>query len=367
MCSNHQKDTHLKRTTMNINQRVLSPLSPTTLSKMTNFVAVDDKLKGIINLVKDDNQEQALCNEGVKEFASVTFANLFEFNSHNSEVVFKESPSQGPIDCECDHILRQSSFDSDDVATSTCKTSKKRAVSFAPSCQVIHVDNEDNQAYYLCHEAIKEGSSQGCIDGEIGHILGLEKRRNVPQGSCDVDDIATYKTDKKRVVSFAPSCPTIHLVDNQTEGIEDELWYSQHDFMHFEDEAIYLCSQMTRDSESQGTFDGELGHVLGLEKIILCDSYFDRRDALRQTVLNEQAVQQLVKDLRSRQGCESDDDCNCNEDISLVHLAKTSERLSLWARERASMAAFTLEHDLATCEAQEGSSMRCRLEQCGRC
>eukprot|EP00984_Skeletonema_dohrnii_P032439 scaffold26577_cov70-Skeletonema_dohrnii-CCMP3373.AAC.5 len=340
---------------MNINQRVLSPLSPTTLSKMTNFVAVDDQLKGIINLVDDDYQEQALCSE-VKENVSVTFANLFEFNRHNSAVVIKESPSQGSIDCECDHILRQSSFDSDDVATSTCKTSKKRAVSFAPSCQVIHIDNEDDQAY-LCNEAVKEGSSpQGCIDGEIGHILGLEKRRNVPQGSCDVDDVATYKTDKKRVVSFAPSCPTIHLVDNQTEGIEDELWYSQHDFMDFEEEAC-LCSQMIRDCESQGTFDGELGHILGLEKIILCDIFFDRRDALRQTVLNEQAVQQLVKDLRLRQGCESDDDSTA-EEISIMHLATTSERLSLWARDRASMTAFTLEHDLATCDAQEGSSSR---------
>eukprot|EP00985_Skeletonema_marinoi_P030718 scaffold33518_cov154-Skeletonema_marinoi.AAC.1 len=338
---------------MNINQRVqFSPLSPTTLSQMTNFVKVDDQLNGIINLVEDGNQEQAVCCEAFKENVSVTYANLFGFNRHNSEVVIKECPSQEYIGCECDHILRQNSFDSDDVATSTCKTSKKRAVSFAPSCQVIHVDNEDNQAY-LCHEAIKEGSSQGCIDGEIGHILGLKKRMSVPQGqgSCDGDDVATYKTGKKRVVSFAPSCPTIHLVDNQTEGNEDELWYSQHDFMDFEDEAC-LCSHMIRDCESQGTFDGEVGHILGLEKIILCDSYLDRRDALRQTVLNEQAVQQLVKDLRSRQGCESDDDSNA-EKISLMHLAATSERLSLWARERASMAAFTLEHDLATCEAQE--------------
>ncbi|KAK1733461.1 hypothetical protein QTG54_015876 [Skeletonema marinoi] len=318
---------------------------------MTNFIKVDDQLKGIINLVEDDNQEQAVCCEAFKENVSVTYANLFEFNRHNIEVVIKDSPSQGSIDCECDHILRQSSFGSDDLASSTYKTSEKRAVSFAPSCQVIHIDNEGNQAY-LCHEAVKECSSpQGCIGGEIGRILGLKKRRNVPQGSCYGDDVATYKTDKKRVVSFAPSCPTIHLVDNQTEGNEDELWYSQHDFMDFEDEAC-LCSHMIRDCESQGTFDGEVGHILGLEKIILCDSYLDRRDALRQTVLNEQAVQQLVKDLRSRQGCESDDDSNA-EKISLMHLAATSERLSLWARERASMAAFTLEHDLATCEAQD--------------
>ena len=43
---------------MNIIQRVLSPLSP-TLAQMTNLVAFEDQLKGIIK-VKDDNQEQAL-------------------------------------------------------------------------------------------------------------------------------------------------------------------------------------------------------------------------------------------------------------------------------------------------------------------
>ena len=67
--------------------------------------------------------------------------------------------------------------------------------------------------------------------------------------------------------------------------------------MHFEDEA-FLCSQMIQESGSQGIFAAELGHILGLEKIILCDSYFDRRETLIQTVLNEQAVQQLVKNLR---------------------------------------------------------------------
>ena len=341
---------------MNFNQRVLAPL-PTSLHQMTNCVALDDQLK-ISDVVDDDNCNHDLacppCSEAVKENISVTFANLFEFDRNVCEVVINESLPYGSTYCECDQTLRQSTFDCEGVATSSSKASNKRAVSFAPSCQVLHVGNDDNQAYYLCHEAVKEGSPRVCFDGETGHILGLKKRRSPQaQGSFD-SDAATCEMSKKLTVSFAPSCPTIHLIDNQTEGIEDELWYSQNDFMYFEDEAC-LCSQMIRDSESQGIiFDVELEHILGLEKIILSDTYFDRRDALRQTILNEQAVQQLVKDLRSRQGCGSDGDVSHAEDASLVHLANTSERLSLWARERASMAAFTLEHDLTTttCEAR---------------
>ena len=317
---------------MDFDQRVLTTLPTSLHHQMTNSVAVDDQLKGIPDLA-----EASPCSEAVKENVSVTYANLFEFNRTCREVVIKDSPPQESIYCECDHIHRQNNyhFGCEGFATSNSNTSKKQSVSFAPSCQVLHIGNDTNQAYYLCHEAVKEGSSQRCFDGESDHILGLKKRRNTQEDQGSVDS-------KKASVRFAPSC-LVHPIDNETEGIEDELWYSQNDFMDFEDEAC-LHSQMIRDSESQGNFDVELEHILGLEKIILFETYFDRRDALRQTVLNEQAVQQLVKDLRSRS---YRDDSNSNaEDVSLVHLAKTSERLSLWARERASMAAFTLEHDL---------------------
>ena len=344
------KDTLCGGQIMDFNQRRVLATLPTSLHQMTNSVAVDDQLKGIPD--PDLVEASPSCSEAVKENVCVTYANLFEFNRTCREVVIKDSPPQESIilhDCQFDHIHRQSTSDFDRkhfAAVSNCKTSKKQSVSFAPSCQVLHIGNDTNQAYYLCHEAVKEGSSQGCFDGEIGHVLGLKKRKNTQedQGSFDSDvGVTTRETSKKASVRFAPSCLTVHLIDNQTEGIEDELWYSQNDFLDFEDEAC-RHSQMIRDSESHGTFDVELEHILGLEKIILFETYFDRRDALRQTVLNEQAVQQLVKDLRSRS---YRDDSNSNaEDVSLVHLAKTSERLSLWARERASMAAFTLEHDL---------------------
>lgn len=343
---------------MNTNQRVLAHLSTTSMNQMSDFAAFDEQLKGISNLVEDDNQA-CPCSEAGKENVCVTFANLFEFNRINSEVMIIESPgyhSHGSVDSECHHIFCESTFDGDESSTSTCKTSnKKRAVSFAPSCEVIHVGSDDIQAYYLCYEAVKDDSSQGYHDGEI-RSLGPKKRTGVPQAqdSFDSNVLVSFEMTKKRTVSFVPSCPTIHLIDDQTQGIEDELWYSQDDFMRFEDEA-FLCSQMIQESESQGSFAVELGHVLGLEKIILCDSYIYRRDTLIQTILNEQAVQQLVKDLRVvdyyfLQGNGSDKDGN-TEDLSLVRLAKTSDRLSRWARERASMAAFTLEHDLKTHEA----------------
>ncbi len=267
---------------MSSKQVVLAPLSPTSVSQMTNYV-VDDHLKAIDNLVEDDQDRTCLSSEAVKENVSVSFANLFDY--------------------------------------------------------------KDNIAY-LCREAVNE---------TIPAPLGLEKRTRIPQaqgqGSIinNDDSAAICKTKKKRSISFAPSNQVIQFVDNQTEGLEHDLWYSRYDFMQFEDDAC-LCSQMIQHSESQGTFDdGELGDILGLEKIILCDSFLDRRDALRRAVMDEQAVQQIVKQIRSRQGCGSDD--SNAEDISLMQLAETSERLSLWARERASMAAFTLEHDLTNCKA----------------
>ena len=244
-----------------------------------NFV-VDDQLKGLTLLEHDDQGQAFLRNEAVKENGSISFANLFDYQGNQAD---------------------------------------------------------------LCREVVKESSSQGSFGGELGHILGLEERRSVHR-----EGAAIFMTSKKkkRAVSFAPSCQVNQLVDNQTEaeGIEHKLWYSRYDFKLFEDEAC-LCSVMIQDSESQGTFDGELGHILGLEKIILCDSYFDRRDALRKAVMAEQAIQQMVKEIRSRKGCGLDD--SKAEDISLVQLANTSERLSLWARDRAYIAAFTLEHDLA--------------------
>jgi hypothetical protein len=280
MCGNHyQEDTYLlKKTKMSSEQVVLAPLSPTSVSQVTNCV-LDDQLKALVNLVEDDNRDEACpFSETLQENVTVSFANLFDYK-----------------------------------------------------------DNQD----YLVKETIPPPPR-------------LETSIRTPRGQCSIisdDDAISCKTSEKRSVSFAPSHQVIQLVNNRTEGLEQDLWYSRYDFKTFEEEAC-LCSQMIQDIESQGTFDGELGDILGLEKIILCESYLDRRDCLRTAVMDEQAVQQMVKQIRSRQGCGSDD--IETDDFSLVQLASTSERLSLWARERASMAAFTLEHDLNSCDVHEG-------------
>jgi hypothetical protein len=102
--------------------------------------------------------------------------------------------------------------------------------------------------------------------------------------------------------------------------------------MVFENEAC-LSSEAVRESASQGSFDNELDDILGLEKIIFCDSFYEYRYALRTAVMEEQALQLANEEAQRKV-----------EEL----LADTSERYSLWAREQASLYAFTLEHDLGT-------------------
>jgi len=138
-------------------------------------------------------------------------------------------------------------------------------------------------------------------------------------------------------LSFAPDYQVIQLDDDQTEDIKSLLWYSRYDYMVFENEAC-LCSEVVRASASQGSFDNELDDILGLEKIIFYDSFHEYRYALRTAVMEEQALQ-LANEKAQRKV----------EDL----LADTSERYSLWAREQASLYAFTLEHDLGTSKGVE--------------
>ena len=175
---------------------------------------------------------------------------------------------------------------------------------------------------------------------------GLKKSSFIPPARklCGSEETggaaAICKTSKKqRTVSFAPDYQVIQLNDDQTEDIKSQLWYSRYDFMVFENEAC-LCSEAVRESASQGSFDNELDDILGLEKIIFCDSFYEYRYALRMAVMEEQALQQLTKEIRTQLGCYESD--------GLMQLANTSERYSLWAREQASLYAFTLEHDLGT-------------------
>lgn len=264
-------------------------MSPTSVSQMASFVA-EDQLKGVVTLNGDhgDEGQNCLCSDDFKDIDIVNYANLFDYEHSQAHLCVEESEE-------------------------------------------------------------KERSSQGTFVGvgDIEPILGLEERKRVsrPQGCIMTDhDADVSKSMKERSVNFAPLCKVIQLEENQTECLKHELWYSRYDFMLFEDEAC-LRSQMIQQSETQGTFDGELGHILGLEKIILCDSYFGRREALREAVMDEQAFQCMAKEVRFRQGYGYGQE---SDDIGLMQLANTSERYSLWARERASMTALTLEHDLAT-------------------
>ena len=144
---------------------------------------------------------------------------------------------------------------------------------------------------------------------------------------------AICKSSKKqRTVSFAPDYQVIQLDDDQTQDLKSLLWYSRYDYMVFENEAC-LYSEAVRESASQGSFDNELDDILGLEKIIFYDSFYEYRYALRTAVMEEQALQ-LANEKAQRKA----------EEL----LADTSERYSLWAREQASLYAFTLEHDLGT-------------------
>ena len=193
-----------------------------------------------------------------------------------------------------------------------------------------------------------------CSDGKSGL-----KRTSIDQSGSVAEDHhvavgTTCQTSAKRRVSFSPeSCTVIHHIDHQTEGLERQLWYSKSDFIFFEDQA-WLCSQMILEGADQGSFDGDISHILGLEKMLLFDSYLDRRNALRDAVLDEHAIQSLAKEIGWQRTQERSETDLCRvEDVSIFQLAATSERNSDWARERAFMAALALEHDLASYRAEE--------------
>lgn len=97
----------------------------------------------------------------------------------------------------------------------------------------------------LHDELFKENMAfQQCSDGDECKHFGPEKRTSAPQpqagsfgGYGAVDTTRKKQTSRKRTVSFSPAtCKVIHI-DHQTEGLEHELWYSQSDFVFFEDQA----------------------------------------------------------------------------------------------------------------------------------
>ena len=236
---------------------------------------------------------------------------------------------------------------------SLCAKIRKMRMNSRTAC----VNYDYDQADLKHDEPLKENIAFQCSDGvESGH-----KRTNAHHQAesfaedhhVAVDTTSKQQTSGKRKISFSPeSCTVVHHIDHQTEGLEHQLWYSQSDFIFFEDQA-WLCSQMILEGADQGSFDGDMGHILGLEKMLLCDSYLDRRTELRNAVLDEHAIQSLAKEIRwqrRREGCETDLRA---EDVEIFQLAATSERNSNWAKDRALMAALALEHDLAPSRPEE--------------
>lgn len=212
-------------------------------------------------------------------------------------------------------------------------------------------------------EPLKENIAfQRCSDGVESEHIFPETRSSASQPQSFTEDHDNHEAvgtackqhkGRKRNVSFSSASCQVILIDHQTEGLEQELWYSPSDFMFFENQAWLSCQFIQESVADQGSFD-DMGLILGLEKMLLCDSYLDRREALRNAVLDEHAIQSLAKEIKRRgtkEGCcESD---GGTEEIGIIQLAATSERNSSWARDRAFMAALALEHDLSTCRAEE--------------
>ena len=152
-----------------------------------------------------------------------------------------------------------------------------------------------------------------------------------------------------RRVRFSPTCQVVVVLD-RTKGIENTLWYSSDDVDHFK---LYskLYADEVKKNLSDGSFCGDLGDILGLEKFLFGKSYYGRRRLLMSSVLEEQAWQRLSKAMRRRRGLSGDVD----KHNSLIRLASIAEKNSRWAKERASVAALALESDLLE-ECDEGSS-----------
>ncbi len=147
--------------------------------------------------------------------------------------------------------------------------------------------------------------------------------------------------NNKQQVRFAPTCEVIALV-TLTEGIEDKLWYSNHDVDQFQ---IYstLYARMIRDEIGQGSFDGNLDNIIGLEKLICRHTYTVRRAAFKAAVFEEQAFQRLSREMRLRRGVGDVD----NHEFS-ASLASVAEKNSQWARECASIAGVALRSNLCS-------------------
>jgi len=145
--------------------------------------------------------------------------------------------------------------------------------------------------------------------------------------------------NNEQQVRFAKTCKVTVLVD-RTKGIEHKLWYSSDDVDDFK---LYssLYARLVREQIGEGSFDGKISNIIGLERLICKQNYSVRRAALKAAVFEEQAFQRLSREMRLRRGL-GDVDSYGNS----ARLASVAEENSRWARECAHVAGLALESDL---------------------
>jgi hypothetical protein len=150
---------------------------------------------------------------------------------------------------------------------------------------------------------------------------------------------------KTNRVRFAANCQVIVVVD-RTKGVKDDLWYSGDDVDHFKLYSTLYADEVKKSSLCNSKFCGAIDDILGLEKLIFKQSYYDRRRLLMSAVLEEQAWQKLCKELWRRRGLSGDVDRNF-ENTCIMRLDSIAEKNSRWAKEWASLSARALQRHVA--------------------
>jgi hypothetical protein len=112
-----------------------------------------------------------------------------------------------------------------------------------------------------------------------------------------------------------------------------------------------------RERLSDGSFRGDFGDLLGLEKYIFSHIYHDRRASLMSAVLEGQKSQRrLSQEITQKQkrGHPLTDDVDGQiTNIGVTRLANIAEKNSRWTKERAAVAALVLESDLKTTKSKK--------------
>ena len=167
------------------------------------------------------------------------------------------------------------------------------------------------------------------------------------------------KKGRHHHVRFAEAPQVISLHGRQTTfspAQKDLLWYSQEDFDQFRlDTTLYSDAIKIMFQYQKLLFGhhGDFGNILGLEKYLLSNSYFDRRTRLKTVVFEEQVRQRLHQE-EMKTGLMMDEQlCGSFANyrlLSATRLAKIADKESRWARERAQIIGLVLQSHLSMTE-----------------